>query len=552
MVWGLVLFFSGGVRADIPEDPGQLLLDAFGSKCQSHGQMSQRVLNETSALKNVLERIKEDPHCQGLTYAYAAIVDVSEQLDFIDEGFENEQHRDMRVYIRRLEIQLAMTPEEDFLTSAALASEITQLKTKILELPYLKAQEDHRRRARAITKMQRYLHAINSDFNDQRLCFERHKTLPLQMAAHLVSIAGGFFDPVMGLALNVGGRLLGEFFKFIGDASISKKIKDYRDITLMAGVTCTLEALEQTFCDIEDQREYVSLREGYRENPLPDGGIPYEWKGFEILTKQYDILRAFLLAVEAGSPSQSDDQSARRAGFLKTEASFRATIENIEGSFAEARKDLARPESNTVARKQQILRQLVSLLSVLMHVENAFSKIMPSIEAMERLQLKLRVGTFSPPKRPNEENYSIVLSNLDSGNSPLTSMDAVTNVNIGAIEVAFNELAGEAGKQLDIERNDVLLVDTLGSYTSWTERTQGRHSPGTVIINLIDYMAHLEMTWIHAPDPWFAEPSLATRRDQIIEVQETKKMLEDALIVLKMSPEEVKENILKEREEEAL
>ncbi len=221
----------------------------------------------------------------------------------------------------------------------------------------------YEQRAQAVQELTTYMEIVSSSYPDQINCFEKHKSLPIQLAGQLLSIAGGFFDPTLNLALGLAGRLVSSFFSFFDNLKLSKRIQDYRKTTMQAGLTCAMEALEQTLCDIENRRNLIDKIQDFRDQIQ----IPQEWLGYELLTREYATFQKFLRRVEAGSPAGSEEQGNQKAKFREREGKFYAQLERISGTIGQAKIELSQYGDNIEGRKQR-MRKLTDSIATLMGI----------------------------------------------------------------------------------------------------------------------------------------------------------------------------------------
>lgn len=503
----------------VPADPAALLFDAFGAQCESQGTFTARALKDTQALQGVLESLLQDPECKtSLTPLLNQVANLEGQLVLVHNGFSDDRLRDLEDYYRKLSIMLTTT--SDPMAQQTLATELANTQVELLKYDSEKAQLQRDSALNSMAIFGRYITSLSQIYPNQQLCFERHKLLPLQMALHLGSMAGVFFGPVGNAAAVLGGRLFSALFDYFRDKKFVDAIEKFRGSKLQAGLSCVMESLEKTVCDIQDQRELIALHRKYRS----ESEIPMEWRGYDLLRRQYKVIQGFLQEVEAGDDPQSDLQGTRRADFRKMEGNYRAVQEKTKGLIGEARRQIRLLQENGSADRavQQVLRTLVEQLAgvILATQPSIYSYILPTSETYERLDLWLMIGTPSPDisSYAGENPYKAYFNHLQEQPLHLEDMDA-----------NLMKIHETARVQLEVSKTLVLNPDLEGALASWTRRGKNSPSAGEIMRDFVAYLDRLEKVWGEHAD-WFSSPM--ARRDQMALLVGTRKKFQDSLQAL--------------------
>jgi len=522
-VFGLSLIGSNlSAQSQTPLDAGQLLYEAFGSKCRAQGPFSARALEETRALEGILIQIKEDPACVGVVGLLQALVAAEDQFAFLQGGLKGEERSQLEALEQRLVIALALAldPLEQNLLKAELAS----VRMQLHRYPFHEAEARRFQRAQATSQLVRYIEAASSAYPELLLCFHRYPSVPVQMASQLLSISGGFFDPTVNLAVSLAGRLLATFLDYVANAKINRQISDYRRTTMRAGLSCAMEALEQTYCDTEDHHRLVSVLMDFR---LQDE-VPKAWRGYNLLQNDYPVVQRFLEVAEAGAETTTEDQANRRASFFQKQGNNRAIEQQVVGIFAETQRDL--PFLNPQDQEQRLNQMVVRVASLMTQGgsvgSGGFVDVIPN--GHQGAQLWLRLGDPSPALQTFSSLWELVES-LNTAGSPYRDIDAVIRRDLSTIRENFQEIARAARVRIDLEQTQTINTDKQGALATWTRETQTRQDAGVVIEELIDYLMSLERLWEDEPE-WFSSPH--AQRDQVAVVRDTRKRFENTLEAL--------------------
>lgn len=524
------VFASSAVRA--AEDPAMLLFEAFSSKCDSQGRFTARVLNETNALEGVLKTLMNDQECQGLGPVLASLTSLDNQLQSMNDTLWSVQRGDLEAKLQRLGLYygLANTVEEQSL----LATEMAQTQIMILDGDTTEQERRNIATVYAANQMGRYLEVVSEAYPRLQMCFERNQYLPFQLGAHLVSLSGAFtWNPAAYAAMAIGGRLIASLFNYLNNRKFVEGIMKIRGSKLQAGLSCAMESLEKTVCEIRDHRKLLALHREYRKQAT----LPAEWKGYDLFRRQYPIVQEFLRQVEAGADPNSAMQGMQRSEFRQIEGAYRATVAMTKGRIAEANRKLHLIESDPdgAAAKTVILGLIDDLANDLgfydsLHrsIDSIFTRVVPSPHQIERIKLWLVTGNPSPSVSGMEaENpYAILLNRALEG--------ALDTELIGA---NLNSVLRAGQIQLDLQKTMVLNPDPQGAASTWTRRSLNFGSAGEVMVEWVQYLKTLEDTWRARPQ-WFQD-SFA-QRDQLELLIDTRLRFEEVLKILR--DEEPKES----------
>ena len=515
---------------DTPLDPGQLLFQAF--KCQSNGPFSSRALADTQALEGILIQIKQDKNCDGLTGLMTSLISAQNQFQFFNQGFNGEEKRNLEAYEKRLTVALALSAnpaEADLLTQ-----EIAEVHLKIEQLPVEDAHLQREERAKAMALVSTYLEAVNSSYANQLNCFNKHQALPIQIAGQLLSVAGGFFDPTVHVAVSLITRLFQTFFDFLSNVKINKQISDYRKTTMRVGLTCAMEALEQTVCDIQDHQQLVEKLTRFKFQDQ----IPAAWKGYDLLQRDYPILRKFLTIVEAGPAPSTVEQGNRRGNFFAKQGSNRFIEQSVLGQIAQADRDMG-GLSNEMDKRIVIKNLVVNISNIVAFSGGGFSEVLPGSSNAGDPTGNSKVYSAELWFRLNEKNpnlesaksYAELVTRMDGPNNPYKEKDAVVKLDTKLVLEAFTNMAAAASRLLENEKSQTVNTDQDVALTSWTFETQVAPSAGMVLQKIIDYLKDLEAAWNEHKHDWFDMPE--AWRDQMKILSDTRSRFETTLTTIK-------------------
>lgn len=537
VVLNFCLLVNSKAFADTPVDEGMLFFEAFASKCASNGPFSSRALEDTRTLESIVRTVKDDPACKGLDGLVNAIVTASEQLSFVRQGTEEEQKKNLQDLQRRLTVAYAISidPAEQ----ASIQQRLAEVQFQLLELPGIQTESRWMQRENAVRNLSNYLQQASEQYATQLNCFENHKTLPAQLGLQLLALSGGFFDPKINLAVTLAGRMLNSFFNFFSNWKLNKRIEDYRKTTMQAGLSCAMEALEQTVCDLQDQAKLVETLTRVRE----DDTVAEAWAGYDLYQRDYPIVQKFLRQVEVGSDPTSKDQSDRRRTFNDKETAFKNTRDQVLGLLGDAEEDLrlADLDSDDVRRQSKrgtIIQNLISsMVGTIYGSGEPYSGTIPGQDRYSALQIWLRIGTPSPTLPAGKNYLSEFLQYLDSPESSYRSVDAQIKQDLSQIRDVFNLITSFADDRLGLERYRTINPDKEGALFNWTTSSATGQSPGVVMLKLSEYLKSVEESWKKNPT-WFA--SAAEQETQVNLVVSTRQRFDETLSILNnpMTPAE--------------
>ncbi len=531
---GVFLYFvhsSYRLSAQSPVDPGQLFLEAFSSSCPSRGPMTDRALSQTRSLLRILQTIKSDPACQGIQPLLQSAIDLQDQLHYTYGSGRDIRSVDIQRRIDKLNLYISLSGD-DF-EKSALVYEVSRLKVQLAHRDGDQDNEDRQAKRLAAVSATAYIDSLSRHFPDQLLCFDRHRGLPVQLAGHLLSLSGLMMDPVTNLAMMLSGRLIASFFQFFNNMKLVSKIRDYQKTTLHAGLTCAMEALEQTVCDIQDRWSLLETIERYRHHTE----IPLEWQGYELLLRDEPILRSFYNRVEAGSTPRTDAQGQRRGNFMIREAAYFAAMERAQGLISELERDFESYDDQLKAAKiEKIILSITSYLAT--PVDGLTPFVLDAISSSEKevsLTLWLRVGEPNPQVVDNDGNpwsLSTILYLIDSDSvaEVIKANDVVRLKSLSRLRRNLEAVQARAQRLLKVERELVMLGDGQGVVAQWLLSDGTRFQPGVVLGRFVAYFYALEARWAQSSQLTDVE-----RRDRLALLKGTRSRFERTIQILSSS-----------------
>lgn len=515
-----------------------MLFQAFESTCES-GSFTRRVLHQTNSLINIFESLKNDPACQDLSPLYQELISAQRQLEFYTLGFEDEEQEALEEYYRRL--SRALVNADNPSIQATIATELGAIEVEILRTPYTTQQRQNLSRVRAAEDLAIYVESLGSTIARlSTTCFYGKQIVPLQVASQLMAISGGFFNAELNLALTLAGRLFAGFLDWIKNAGIERKIRSYRETNMISGLTCALQSLQKSICEIEDRRNLVDFVRRYRSAPTVDPA----WKGYELMTRELNTFLDFIRRVEASSKAATTQQGNQRADYRLTEGAVLAAVERLSGAVGQARLELNEIRNDHKARRNTLQALIDNLAGYIMQSDTLFG-VVPSNDR-NRLLLWLRIGDPSPRRVDGTgktlEAYEII-AELDAESGPLTEQDVLRTGDLNQLERNLDEIIQQGQVRLGIQRRVTIYADPQGALSFWISRNSNGNSPQTIVRRFLEYFNEVQTRWSANPD-WFE--SAFAQRDALALLEDTTHQLFEVQTVLERSTDEILEELRQE------
>lgn len=331
-VWLLALFHLG--HAQNAYDPTDDMFGVFGSRCESYsGPLVHTALSQAGQFRGIIESIKDDKACQGIS---SALLPIEMMLaDNLSKPTAAEiEVRRLRAQIQDVEILLA----SELAASGSDPNYIDRIKdllyTKKLEMVSEQSRSSYEKetiRRNSIDTFRVYTNSLLAHLGQNLTCLNNHPNLIAQIGAQLLATSSSFVAGATGSALLATGAILDSFVSFLRNLKYSRHIRALNQSRLNAAIHCAIESLSATYCQARDVESVVDFNLQYRLRPKPND---LSWKGLELVASELPAFNSWANRLNSGSLVSSEAQANERKEAKSLELNFLGYQYDIEAEFS--------------------------------------------------------------------------------------------------------------------------------------------------------------------------------------------------------------------------
>ncbi|MEQ1875442.1 MAG: hypothetical protein ABL958_02270 [Bdellovibrionia bacterium] len=331
-------------------DPTDDLLTAFRESCSSIGSLSTDALAQTTALKRVLEGMKNDPTCDNLHSALSGYTSSQQQMyDLMRAGGASWRRNKKEASLNQL--IAAITSEEDPATKELMRSQLALEKVDLVNMGYETSLERREMMYRSAANFVSYSELALGALGTESACLQKRPGLGIQLSGQILASSAGFMNGPLGPAFFALGSAINSLVKYFADRKYNKLIKKATITRLGPALGCALESLAASYCQARD----TSLLVRANANPQEITGNEDEWIGLRLLDRDIQRYNSWVTRIVAGAPPADGLASQRKARGNLLEAALRIATDKFSSALAEAANKEA--TSTTDKQKQNIRRQ---------------------------------------------------------------------------------------------------------------------------------------------------------------------------------------------------
>ena len=482
----LIFLFSGNAAASM--FPGQELIDSFGSACTSNTGMAEMALNDSRALMQSLENLKNDPDCQN---AYSAI----SQLGGLENRLLslNAEYSD-KIEIARLEgqemelmAQIASTNDQDTIGEIEVALRAIQLdKAGFIATDNAINRYDSEKLKSLYSQI---IYSTDSTYNviaSNQRCLDKNPGLLTAATALSGSLASSamLVNPALGLGMGALSEFVNQTVVHFRNKGFNRRIRNIANpTTVFHGFKCAMETLSNRYCGINDALDFLKLEDHLKN----DGTVQSEmYEVSEVYDRDLPILMDWLEKVKAGAPAANTADAERIGKIFDKEANLKKARVFAQGIFQQQEPIYYNP-SNSPAVKFNILKDIVIQIT-----EKAYGSIhdttqpTPLADVYSVGEAPFRLLGF-PGQPSNASDNLIYISSFQ-----LKDWTPQPNFDLKYQEVIseFDKLIEKAQERYNQEFTLFLQPDPTMTIASYTERTNNvwKRAPQTALLNILDFI----------------------------------------------------------------
>lgn len=344
-------------------DPASDLYLAFQGNCSSVGRLTNQALQQSSALRDILVKLRDDVNCQGISALMTQFVNLEEKLGA--SLSVNSQDWTRHQYDRQInDLMAAVGSETDSNSKSLLMSELAQVRVNSISVENGGRLSRRKMVYQDASKLVSYSRQLLTALNADQSCLQNRSGLAAQITGQVMAVGSSLISSPVGPALLAGGALVDAFSKFFQNRPYASGIRDIQVQRMGPAIGCAFEAIAQNYCRARDTEKLVTAL----ANPKKfERSEREEWIGLDLL---FGVIEAFNEATNrlvAGAPP-SNPSIARRKNRAETlEATLRAIQNRVEGTLLESKireerldtKDRINNRRKTIAELHDDLESMV-------------------------------------------------------------------------------------------------------------------------------------------------------------------------------------------------
>lgn len=399
-----LLLTISSAQAKVSYDPTNDLVTAYCSG--SVGEHSRSALIQAEALKDTVERIKEDTACRDV---YAISMNLYSNLiklgSMYEENKSSQEFKVNRLYDEMekerstlidahiasfmqahpgassqdlAQERLNFTPSSTLLT--ALETNYSQAKVSLISSSI--AQDNptqYSEQADRLDKIAAIKSGVENLFGALKTsteCSKNYGNLLSQMGAQVLGTAGSIYSGIVGAALLAGSVFISGTSDLITHIKYNTKINELSNTRLQFALGCSIEGIAKTYCEARDTQ---TILRNIVETDGPRSSLNV-FKGIDLLTKQIVPYNKWVQRIVAGSNPSNTTQAQERINAFNLRNQLEVFKQSLEGSINETANtinNLSGSADELLNKKNTLTISLMTKLSGIINPynggENAYS-----------------------------------------------------------------------------------------------------------------------------------------------------------------------------------
>ncbi len=332
-------------------DPTNDLFFAFGSRCKGKGPINNTALNDGAGLKYIIENIRDDNACKGITGALSDIESLNIPQLLKARVAENDlEYMSMQANDLELAIQAeskSASPDTSYITT--LKTELVTTKVNIVKSKKLSNQEKTRQRLEAIDNFQKYSNVLFSRLKQSDQCLTKNPNLSAQIGAQVLGLGSSLASGLVGSLMLATGNMIDNFVSFFRERSLGNKIKGINNNRIGEAIGCSFEGLGYTYCQARDVETVINFNKNKSE---ANGNNPSWLDGIGIIGQDVQSYMDWITQVDSGAPAGTTGRASDKKTALSLQNDLRSAKIDLDGILNTAKRTVAQsPNKGDATRK---------------------------------------------------------------------------------------------------------------------------------------------------------------------------------------------------------
>jgi hypothetical protein len=357
--WFTILSVAlAGISAQASSTPVDNLLSFFGSTCASdQGGWTQAALGKATALRTVLEDLKNDKDCEALSAESMSANAISNSLTILNQQVVNNA-TDISLASQEQAVLSSMA----YVTDPKGISDLQVLLAKI-DAKSVSTQANDRLsvQANAANQLIASTHGLVTQALSNQTCMLKRPALLATIGSLVANVGAALtaVNPVLGLGTSAVGTLMSDLVGLGQQRKIVKGIKKLNDgIFTPEAVACVLESLTNDYCRAQDALTTMGWADKHKmRTNYPETSPLF---GLGLLDRELNIFSRWLAKVKVSRLAQNPSDASRKQEFRLVEAAFLNSPDNFSGTIETFRTQLESVPESDLKRRWPIVRTMIT------------------------------------------------------------------------------------------------------------------------------------------------------------------------------------------------
>ncbi len=333
------------VQAAESYDPTSDLLFAFGSRCQSVGSISSGALNDSVSIRNLVQTIRDDASCAGITGALNSIDSLNIDALLNDKTMKNDQEY-LASHAGDLEIAIATETKQNPIDQEyvdALKAELVTTKVKIIKSKNDPNREQQKKKLETIRNFQKYSNSLFAKLKSSDQCLQSRPSLAAQVSAQVLGLGSTLTSGVVGSLMLATGNLVDNFISYFHDKKLNGELKKGSSVALGEALGCSFEGMATTYCQARDVQTIITVNDKVRGKDID---TPSWLDGVDAVGQSMPAYENWAGTIDAGSPAGTAGRASDKKTAKKSQNDLSLVKIDLDQIFSESKHNLSHAETN--------------------------------------------------------------------------------------------------------------------------------------------------------------------------------------------------------------
>ena len=252
-----IVYLSGSrAKAEPAYDPTSDLLLAFGDRCpMSYGNLNRGALADSSALQKIIDSIRGDPNCNGVTGALASVQGalnsgalIAPKADELALQQQQQTCQSLQSAFNAVSSALTNTLDPNYNYAVELQNELRNCQLSLVTTQSKQAFDQGSLRLQTAQNLQNYTVQLFQALNSSSKCVTKNPSIPAQVIGQVIGLSSTLVSTVTGLGLLSTSVLVDQLINYVKNYKLGSALKKLSSASQVTGINCAMEAIAESYC----------------------------------------------------------------------------------------------------------------------------------------------------------------------------------------------------------------------------------------------------------------------------------------------------------------